>query len=61
MRILISIFCACMIAMGAIWILQGLNILQGTYMYGQNVLVWRGAGLAVAGIVILVLIGSKRR
>jgi hypothetical protein len=61
MRILFSIFCACLIAVGGIWILQGLNIIQGSYMFGPSALVWRGAGLAVAGIVLLILISPKSR
>jgi hypothetical protein len=46
--------------LGTVWILQGLNILPGSFMTGQPF--WAGAGLVamLAGMALLVL-GVRRR
>ncbi len=46
--------------LGTIWILQGLNILPGSFMTGQPF--WAGAGLVVmiAGMALLIL-GVRRK
>jgi hypothetical protein len=61
MRTLISFLCCCVIALGVIWILQGLNILPGSYMTGQISWTVRGVGAMVAGSVILLMINGNRR
>jgi hypothetical protein len=61
MRIALNILSACLIAMGVIWILQGVNILPGSFMTGQIVWAWRGAGAAALGLLLLVLVNRKRR
>ncbi len=52
--------CAFLI-IGLIWVLQGVNILPGSFMTGQIVWAWRGAAVAVAGILVLVAGYRKRR
>ena len=47
--------------MGLIWILQGVNILPGSFMTGQIAWAWRGAAAAVVGILLLVAVSRKRR
>jgi len=49
-----------LIGMGTIWVLQGVNILPGSFMTGQIRWAWRGAAAAVAGILVLVAAGRKR-
>jgi hypothetical protein len=46
--------------LGTIWILQGLNILPGSFMTGQPF--WAGAGLVVmlAGMTLLIM-GVRRK
>jgi hypothetical protein len=63
MRIVGNILGCCLIAMGALWILQGVNILPGSFMTGQMVWAFRGAGTASAGVLVLVLASAmtKRR
>jgi len=39
--------------MGTVWILQGVNILPGSFMTGQMVWAYRGAGTAAVGLVVL--------
>jgi len=39
--------------MGTTWILQGVNILPGSFMTGQMVWAYRGAATAGVGLVLL--------
>jgi hypothetical protein len=61
MRIIANILAVLVFAMGVIWILQGVNILPGSFMTGQMVWAWRGAAAAVFAILLLVLVNRKRR
>ena len=44
-----------LVLMGGIWILQGINVLPGSFMTGQTKWAIYGAIAAVAGIVLIVL------
>lgn len=44
-----------LLTIGVVWILQGVNILPGSFMTGQIQWAYNGAAAAVVGIVILVL------
>ena len=44
-----------LLAIGIVWILQGVNILPGSFMTGQMVWAYRGGAVALAGVVILLL------
>jgi hypothetical protein len=44
-----------LLLMGGIWILQGINVLPGSFMTGQTKWAIYGALAAVAGIVLIVL------
>jgi hypothetical protein len=61
MRLASRILGGLLIAVGLIWILQGVNILPGSFMTGQIVWAWRGAGTAVAGILLLLLPFALRK
>jgi hypothetical protein len=61
MRIFGNILGGLLIAIGIIWILQGVNILPGSFMTGQIVWAWRGAFTAVIGILLVWLVNRKRR
>ena len=61
MRIALNILSACLIAMGVIWILQGVNILPGSFMTGQIVWAYRGGVSAIAGLVILLFTYRRGR
>jgi hypothetical protein len=54
MRIFLNILGFALIAIGLIWILQGVNILPGSFMTGQIQWAYRGAIAAAIGIAILV-------
>ena len=49
MRLIKGLFGVVFVALGALWTLQGLNVLQGTFMSGQTM--WAAIGL------ILLLVG----
>ena len=55
MRAVAKILGGLLVAVGLIWILQGVNILPGSFMTGQIVWAWRGAGMAIAGILLFLL------
>jgi hypothetical protein len=61
MRIFLHIVAILLIAMGTIWILQGLNILPGSFMTGQIIWAWRGAVPVVVGIMLEVNAYRLRR
>ena len=44
---------------GLVWILQGVNVLPGSYMSGDPHWAWRGAGVVVVGIALIVI--SRRK
>jgi uncharacterized membrane protein HdeD (DUF308 family) len=49
-----------MVLMGVVWILQGFNILPGSFMTGQIQWAVYG-GIAVAAGIILLVIANRRR
>jgi hypothetical protein len=58
MRILVRIIGVLLIIFGAVWILQGINVLPGSFMTGQTR--WAVFG-GVAFIVGVVLVGVATR
>ncbi|MGZ3306669.1 MAG: hypothetical protein ACXU8U_12485 [Asticcacaulis sp.] len=48
-RIAMSVIAALAVILGVIWILQGLNILPGSFMTGHMEWTWRGAIMVVVG------------
>ena len=62
-RIVLDIFRvlgAIMFVGGIVWILQGVNILPGSFMTGQIIWAERGAGAAVVGLILLVIANMRR-
>jgi hypothetical protein len=55
MRMLMTIVGVLLVLMGGVWILQGINVLPGSFMTGQTKWAVYGALTAVAGIVLIVL------
>ena len=50
-----KILAVVLLAIGIVWILQGVNILPGSFLTGQMVWAYRGGAVALAGVVILLL------
>jgi hypothetical protein len=59
MKIALNVVGVLMVLMGAIWFLQGVNILPGSFMTGQIKWAVYGACLALGGV--LVLMRANRR
>ena len=52
-RVLATIVCGPMLLIGCVWILQGLNVLPGSFMTGDIKWAVFGAMLALVGAVIV--------
>lgn len=51
------------VLMGVVWVLQGINILPGSFMTGDINWSYRGGVLAAAGVVLLavsLIVGRKK-
>ncbi|MEQ7155331.1 hypothetical protein [Brevundimonas aurifodinae] len=53
LRYLATILCGPLLLVGIIWVLQGLNILPGSFMTGQIIWAIYGAPMALAGAGLL--------
>jgi uncharacterized membrane protein HdeD (DUF308 family) len=60
MRIALIVSGVLCVLVGCVWILQGINILPGSFMTGQTKWAVHGALLAVLGIALLVW-GNRHR
>lgn len=55
MRIALNILGVVFLLMGGVWVLQGINILPGSFMTGQTKWAVYGGVLLVAGIGLLIV------
>ncbi len=60
MRIATNVLGVLCLLMGSVWILQGINILPGSFMTGQTKWAIYGAVLAVVGIGLLISANRRR-
>jgi hypothetical protein len=60
MKTALNILGALLVLMGAIWFLQGINILPGSFMTGQTRWAIYGVIAILAGIVVLVTANRRR-
>ncbi|HEY1332343.1 MAG TPA: hypothetical protein VGH10_12845 [Actinomycetota bacterium] len=42
-----------LVAVGAVWIFQGVGVIKGSFMTNDSVWAWIGLGCVVAGVVAL--------
>ena len=61
MRIAFNIVGAVLVFFGGVWVLQGVNVLPGSFMSGQMRWAVRGGIAVVAGIAVLVGANRKRK
>lgn len=61
MQLTIRILAVLLIIVGIIWILQGINILPGSFMTGQIQWAYRGGIAAVVGIALLLFQRRMRK
>jgi hypothetical protein len=50
---------ALLVVGGLVWILQGVNVLPGSFMTGDPSWAWRGAGMLVVGVALIII--SRRK
>ena len=55
-----TIVCGLAVVLGIVWILQGYNILPGSFMTGDKMWAYRGMGLAAIGLILLLVINRRR-
>ena len=55
MRVAMNVLGVLLVLVGGVWILQGINMLPGSFMTGQAKWAVNGAIAAVVGVVLLVL------
>jgi hypothetical protein len=60
MRIAMNVLGVLCLLLGCIWILQGINILPGSFMTGQTKWAIYGAILAVVGMGLLISANRRR-
>jgi uncharacterized membrane protein HdeD (DUF308 family) len=60
MRIGLNISAVLCLLVGCVWILQGVNILPGSFMTGQTKWAVYGAVLVIAGIGLLISANRRR-
>jgi len=60
MRISLTVVGVLCLIVGGIWILQGINILPGSFMTGQTKWAIYGAIVFVVGIVLLIRANRRR-
>jgi hypothetical protein len=60
MRIVLNIVAVLCILVGCIWLLQGMNILPGSFMTGQTKWAVYGGILVVVGIALLMTANRRR-
>jgi hypothetical protein len=60
MRILLNVAGVLCLLMGAVWFLQGINILPGSFMTGQTKWAIYGGLLVVVAIAVLTVANRRR-
>ncbi len=61
MRIVLNIVGVLLVLLGSIWVLQGINVLPGSFMSGEMRWAVRGGILVFAGLAGLVWANRKRK
>jgi len=60
MRVALNVLGALCLLVGAVWILQGINVLPGSFMTGQTKWAIYGGLLATIGIGVLISANRRR-
>lgn len=59
-RVIATILCGPMLVIGIVWILQGFNILPGSFMTGHIIWAIYGAPLAIVGAALVWWLNRRR-
>ena len=60
MRIAFNVAGVCFLFLGGVWVLQGLNVLPGSYMSGQKIWCIIGGVLILVGAGMIVTANRRR-
>jgi hypothetical protein len=60
MKIILTIIGVLLILFGGIWILQGINVLPGSFMTGQIRWAIYGGIAVLVGIILIVLVNRRK-
>jgi hypothetical protein len=60
MRIVMNVFGVLCLLLGCVWVLQGINILPGSFMTGQTKWAIYGGVLVIVGIGLLISANRRR-
>ena len=60
MKVVLNVVGVVMILLGSVWILQGINLLRGSFMSGQTQWAVRGGILALVGIGLVSWANRKK-
>jgi hypothetical protein len=60
MRIASNVLGICLLIVGCIWLLQGINVIQGSFMTGQKTWVVIGGLVLIIGIGIMISANRRR-
>jgi len=61
MRMASNIIGAAVVFLGSVWVLQGINVLPGSFMSGQRLWAVRGGIAVIAGVVLLLWANRKKK
>jgi hypothetical protein len=61
MRVLVTIIGVLLVVLGAIWFLQGINVLPGSFMTGDIHWAIYGAIAVIVGIILIAVSRRRRR
>jgi len=61
MRRIVNVVGILMTALGVLWILQGMNVIQGGFMPGQTQYAVLGAVLVVVGLGLIAFVNRRGR
>jgi hypothetical protein len=59
-RFIVRVLAILLIAVGLIWILQGIGVLPGSFMTGQIQWAYRGGIAAIMGVLLLLLARGRK-
>jgi Na+/melibiose symporter-like transporter len=59
-RFIVRVLAILLIAVGLIWILQGIGVLPGSFMTGQIQWGYRGGIAAIMGVLLLLLARGRK-
>ena len=61
MRIALNVIAVLLMVVGAVWFLQGINVLPGSFMTGQTQWAIYGGVTFLVGVVAFILVRRMRR